>query len=493
MAYTNVNTSLTTKNGVAYDLQYDRNTGAVQIIQQNAAPGTKPVYQDGKWNSSATAAGFSVGEQNQLHQQTITSIQAAYNSIGGVNSGAKFPQWAAKNLTNGAPGQTSITPSSSVSGNQGGTSGGGLGTLTQAVLNPNEALNNIAVNNGKYGLSNQSSLFGDSKYLTYPQDLMTNQQDHLTITMYSYKPPNQQALFNTKDATKIAGYGLQKNSNLESKIGTVFLPMPQSVSDNNAVSWGDDSMSNLAASVTANTLNNVATTGAVAAAGELAGFAGQVAGINLQGLGEKFMQGKNMIQMATSGNMTNEFSSLAAADIASKLIKKQGYGVESESILARGAGVIPNSNLELLFNGPSLRGFSFTYRVSPRSAEEAKIVRRIIRFFKQGMAAKKVNGKAGQGAIFLGTPNVFKLEYRSGTKSIDGVNKFKTCALTAFSCNYTPEGIWAAYEAGQPVSTVFSMSFSELEPIYDTDYQEGNIFSGFENDLSSISNDSVGY
>ena len=109
------------------------------------------------------------------------------------------------------------------------------------------------------------------------------------------------------------------------------------------------------------------------------------------------------------------------------------------------------------------------------------------------MAAKKVNGKAGQGAIFLGTPNVFKLEYRSGTKSIDGVNKFKTCALTAFSCNYTPEGIWAAYEAGQPVSTVFSMSFSELEPIYDTDYQEGNIFSGFENDLSSISNDSVGY
>jgi hypothetical protein len=73
------------------------------------------------------------------------------------------------------------------------------------------------------------------------------------------------------------------------------------------------------------------------------------------------------------------------------------------------------------------------------------------------------------------------------------VNKFKTCALSAFCCNYTPEGIWAAYEAGQPVSTVFSMSFSELEPIYDTDYQEGNIFSGFENDLSSISNDSVGY
>ena len=493
MAYTNVNTPLTTKNGVAYDLQYDRNTGAVQIIQQNAPPGTKPVYQDGKWNSSAITAGFSAAEQNQLHQQTIASIQAAYNSIGGVNSGAKFPQWAAKNLTNGTPGQTSITPSSSVSGNQGGTGGGGLGTLTQALLNPNEALNNIAVNNGKYGVGNEATLFGDSKYLTYPQDLMTSQQDHLTIAMYSYKPPNQDALFGGGDATKIAGYGLQKNSNLETLIGTVFLPMPQSVSDNNAVSWGDDSMSNLAAAVSANTLSKVKEQGTTALLGAVAGFGAQMKGINLGDLSSTFMQGKNMLQMATSGNVSNEFSALAAADVTSKLIKKQGYAVEAESILARGSGVVPNSNLELLFNGPSLRGFSFTYRVSPRSAEEAKTIRRIIRFFKQGMSAKKITGKAGQGAIFLGTPNVFKLEYRSGTKSIDGVNKFKTCALTSFSCNYTPEGIWAAYDAGQPVSTVFSMSFTELEPIYDTDYQEGNIFDGLDKDLSSISNDSVGY
>ncbi len=84
------------------------------------------------------------------------------------------------------------------------------------------------------------------------------------------------------------------------------------------------------------------------------------------------------------------------------------------------------------------------------------------------------------------------MEYRSKKEPIDGVNKFKTCALTSFSCNYTPEGLWAAYDRGQPVSTIFNMSFDELEPIYDTDYQENNIFES-RTDLTSISNNSVGY
>jgi hypothetical protein len=142
--------------------------------------------------------------------------------------------------------------------------------------------------------------------------------------------------------------------------------------------------------------------------------------------------------------------------------------------------------------------------MSPRSAKEAEMVRRIIRFFKQGMSVKKMRGKSGQSSYFLGTPNVFKLQFRNGrTNEIAGVNKFKSCALTSFSCNYTPDGLWAAYEKGQPVSTTMQMTFNELEPIYDTDYQQGNIF-GVDSrtgklddinrsDLSSVSSNSVGY
>lgn len=490
MAYQNVKTPFVTKNNISYNLQYDTSTGQVQIIQANAPAGTKPIYQDGDWNASATSAGFTNStEKTQLHQQAIVAVQSAYNNVGGASKGAKLPQWATQNLTNNQPGQTSVTPQNSVSGTTGSTGNGGSGNIATAVLNPDETLKNNSVNNGKYGVTNEKDLFGGDN-MKYPEDLMTSLQDHFVISMYSYKPSSQSQLFSsTAGALSILGSGLQNSGNLEERIGTVYLPMPQSVADSNNVSWGDDTMSNLSAAVTAQTMGDIGGNLVAAGVGGLTGMALGGSGMNVA---SKFIQGKNLIALKDAfGN--ESVKTLLSSDVTSKLVKAQGYAVESESILARGAGIVPNSNLELLFNSPALRSFTFSYRLSPRSAEEAKIVRRIIRFFKQGMAAKKVTGKSGQASFFLGTPNVFKLEYRNGTNPIDGVNRFKTCALTSFSCNYTPDGIWAAYDAGQPVSTVFSMSFSELEPIYDQDYQENNSFLTGVNALSSIGSDSVGY
>jgi len=184
------------------------------------------------------------------------------------------------------------------------------------------------------------------------------------------------------------------------------------------------------------------------------------------------------------------------AILSSLLLKGAGFDIPPETILARGYGVVPNSNLELLFNGPTLRGFTFGYRMTPRSQKEAANVRRIIRFFKQGMAARKMSGQAGEGSAFLKTPNVFKLKYKSAGKSIPGVNKFKICALTQFGVDYTPESQWTAYEdpssPGQPVSVIISLQFNEIEPVYESDYQP-NIFKGLENDLDNVTDNDVGY
>jgi hypothetical protein len=489
VSYTNVQNPLTTKNGVPYNLQYNLKTGDVQIIQQNAPAGTRPIYQDGKWNASATELGFTDAEKLQLHQRTILSVQAAYNSVGGVNSGAKLAQWAAKSFSTGNPGQTSVTPEQSVSGTTGGTGGGGVGTIVSPLLQPAEAVKNFAINGQKFGVGNERELFGG--LMKYPLDLMTPQQDHFVISQFRYQPSKTEAIFGGQAAALTSlTQGLQPGSNLfESAIGTVFLPMPNNVSDNNSVSWGEDAMSNLAAAATANTLGDVG--GKLAAAG-VSGLLGELTGIGARrgaGIG---LQLSNLAAVIAKGGASPEMSTLLSTELTSQLLKLQGLGVDAESILARGAGIVPNSNLELLFKSPTLRTFTFNYRLSPRSAQEAAMIRRIIRFFKQGMATKKMSGRSGQGSFFLGTPNVFKLEYRSRGKSIDAVNKFKTCALTSFSCNYSPDGIWAAYEQGQPVSTIFNLTFNELEPIYDTDYQDNNIFEG-RNDLSSVNSNSVGY
>jgi len=523
VAYQNIKTPLVTKNGISYNLQYDLRTGNAQIIQQNAPAGTRPIYQDGSWNSSATSLGFTENEKNQLHTQTIISVQAAYRTAGGVNSGGKLGQWAAENFTTGTPGQTSITPANRVSGtttglggrgtrtgtttgtgtgtsgttsgtNNPAAKGGGLGELFGFLQNPKESFETYAVNGGMFGMKNEESLFGKGQKMTYPEDLMTSQQDHFAITMYSYRPSKADAIFGgTAAAVQTLTSGLQTVTNLEGQGYTVFLPMPNSVTDSNNVSWGEDSMSNIAAALAAQTMADLK--GNAVAAG-LAGGATTLLGGSFSKGAAAALLTKNLKALeqglANSGGGA-ELGMLLGTEGVSRLLKLQGQGVEPESILARGAGIVPNSNLELLFNSPTLRSFTFSYRLSPRSVEEAQVVRRIIRFFKQGMAAKKMSGKSGQASFFLGTPNVFKLEYRTrGTNEIPGVNKFKTCALTSFGCNFTPDGLWAAYDKGQPVSTTMQMTFNELEPIYDTDYQAGNIFEN-RSDLSSVSSNSIGY
>lgn len=481
MAYSNITQSFITRNGVNYDLQYDPSNGKVQIIQQNAPSGTQPIYQDGNWNAGATQIGLTDSEKQSFHETVQSSVRNAHSQSGGNAKGAVLPQWAQSQNQGQAPGQTSTTPSNGTTVTNNG-SGGGLGSALSAVTNAPEAIKNINITGDKFsGVGNEKALYNEFP-LIYPVDMRRERQDNFVISQYRYQPSKADAIFGGKEAAKgsLAG-GLQQSSNLEEWLGTVYLPMPNSISDSNAVSWGEDSMNNLASAATANTLSSIEGTAAAAAAGSLLGVGA-----------DKAVVAKNLMDLIRSGAVSKELESLIGASTASKLLKLGGFGVETESILARGAGVVPNSNLEFLFQAPTLRTFSFTYRLSPRSSYEAQVIRRIIRFFKQGMAARKVSGKSGQASFFLGTPNVFKLQYRTGRETgIDGLNKFKTCALTTFRCDYSPDGFWAAYDKGQPVSTTMTMSFNELEPIYDTDYQS-DIFKG-RGDLTSISNNMVGY
>lgn len=477
MALTTVKKPLFTKNNVNYDLQYDPVTGAANIISTDGSTNTL-VYKDGDWTSASSLV-LNSAEQQQYHQQAVLAIQSAYTASGGSTKGYVLPQWANQNYSNNQPGQKSSQPQQNQPSTTTNNSGGGVGQLFTFLADPKSSYEKLAVNGGRFGVGNEKELFGGG--MVYPNDLMSSQQDYFAISQFTYKPSKGDDIFGGNDAVKrILLNGLQPGSNLQSPIGTVFLPMPNSVADSNNISWGEDAMGNLAAAATANTMANLGSRAALAAFGSLLGQGGTA------------LQIANLVKLASSGAIGDEMATLLGGDITSKLLKLQGFGVEAESILARGAGIVPNSNLELLFNSPTLRKFSFNYRLSPRSDTEAKTVRRIIRFFKQGMAAKKIKGKSGQSSFFLGTPNVFKLEYKSGRTGIDGVNKFKTCALTSFNCNYTPDGFWSAYDKGQPVSTVFQMSFDELEPIYDTDYQADNIFEG-RDDLSSVSNNAVGY
>ena len=366
--------------------------------------------------------------------------------------------------------------------------------------------------------------------LIYPIDAdFGNTQDYMQINQFTYRAPNQSVFFGTdkqKDEQKtnpsnIANDGLFMGTPREKHLGLVKLPMPNSLADSNNVSWGADQLNALTAAVASgvfgqtnaagaalrriveadgntNTIFNIPGTGKITAAGE------EVFGLLNNALNQAGDEGKNIFEQL--GDSSSNISVLGSAIVGSGLLNFLQFGLSPESVLARGQGVIPNNNLALLFNSPTLREFTFTWKLTPRSREEAIRVNNIIRFFKQGMAPKKgVNTQSGAASYFLGTPNVFDLSFRTTKKGVDNfffdgddrnhsVVRIKTCACTGCAVNYTPDGMWNAYERGQPVSVTMSLRFSELEPIFDTDYDENEFnYSPNRPDLLPVPINAVGY
>ena len=366
--------------------------------------------------------------------------------------------------------------------------------------------------------------------LVYPLDAdFGNTQDYMQINQFKYRPPNQDLFFpqsleglssdEVKDKAmtnfgQIATKGVPLGTPREEFLGLVKLPMPNSLADSNNVSWGADQLNALTAAVSSGVFGQVENVSNLIRKAVQGGadpvLGNQMLGNVLQTLGD----GYNLVREAVgdakteTGTVLNalkdsnsNISVLGSAVAGSALLNILQFGVTPETILARGQGVVPNNNLALLFNSPTLREFTFTWKMTPRSREEAIRVNNIIRFFKQGMAPKKgIDSQTGAASYFLGTPNVFDIVFKT-TKDQYGilnennsVVRIKTCACTGTAVNYTPDGMWNAYEKGQPVSVTMSLRFSELEPIFDTDYDE-NLFNYSENrpDLRPVPIDAVGY
>lgn len=487
---------------LGFGLRYDPDTGDYELKQKGLGGsydigiGLAVFYKNGSWYGDALRDpklfkdGKPTALANQISEDIRRKVAAAYAKGGGANAGLKLNKTAldpkgTAGINNFFPGTNPGIATAVPGGPVLAAPPGSLPKFSDPLDFPS---------------ANEETLFGTQgiqgikdKLLIYPVDILENQQDTLRITMFNYSSPSGEALFSGNPAD-ILKNSIQRASGAkfgkEDFQGTVILPMPNNASDSNSVEWAPDSMNNLSAAMLSRVSDNVALSGALAAANALIQ---SKTGVNALQIGMYIDQINQLKGDLTDPNVLKQINSV----VASLTLKQAGVDIPPETILSRGFGIVPNSNMELLFNGPKLRSFEFQYRMSPRSNSEAKTVRRIIRFFKQGMAARKlgVDGGAGQGSSLLGSPNVFKLRYATvGGKPIPGLNRFKLCALTGFSVNYTPDGQWSAYDEGQPVSVNIGMGFTELEPIFESDYQE-KIFDKLKGapDLDPIGPDDVGY
>lgn len=284
--------------------------------------------------------------------------------------------------------------------------------------------------------------------LVHPTGLGKSKQDVIRFDMMEYMP---QDFINASSGA--LGFSNAGRADFRSRsIGSVTLPIPSGISDQNQADWGSQSMTAMdifKADMAISTLNAAA---------------------NNTGAGKAFADtGKSYLDFlrgqgdAVNRAVVNSFAAAAA-------------GVEGQQLLARTTGMVMNPNMELLFKGPTLRPFSFKFTLAPRDETEAKTIVSIIRFFKQGMAP--IRSKSN---LFLKTPHTFQLRYLHRGEKEDGgtglhfkLNAFKECALQSFGVNYTPTGNYATYQDGTMVSYEITMGFSELEPVFNDDYGPGN-------------------
>ena len=298
--------------------------------------------------------------------------------------------------------------------------------------------------------------------LRYPLKVFTEETDYLQIDMQEYVPigggsPTDDSnikfnsSFNPTSLTTDPESRFRRNST-KRPISTVLLPIPSTIQDGNAVKYTDDELSSITAA------------GAAGAANIMRGAADAKFDMDKQ---IKNFKESMTTALDQSGLDLGNTQNLITNYLAGQAVGIFGGNISLQQILARQQGEIFNPNMELLFGGPTLRAFKFSFKMMPRNRDESDQVKSIIRTFKKGMSPK-----TGQTRAFIKTPNIFELRYRQGRTEHRFLNKFKQCFLQDISVNYTGEGNYATYDDGTPISMVMDLTFKELEPIYDIDYDD---------------------
>ena len=304
-----------------------------------------------------------------------------------------------------------------------------------------------------------------SKTLQYPTNIASGNNDYFMVGIFNYEPPNRSGRDtgrNTRD-TLFGGSGSKSTRNLRRSLSNIILPMPDNLSDSNAVTWDSDSLNSL-----------------------------QIAGVDfLEELiaGAKLTNENKKEQISAGVNKFLSNAGGAALDpsvrdavkkaLIGEAINIFGGNIDSQSLISRTTGQVLNPNLELLFKGVILREFNYTFTLTPRDANESNQIKQIIFTLKQSMAAKSTASNGGGQGAFIKAPDVFQPVFMQGSRSHPFLYSIKQSALVGMNVNYIGTGSYATYGDGTPVKMQMQLRFRELSPVYNEDYKSINGGVGF--------------
>ena len=139
-------------------------------------------------------------------------------------------------------------------------------------------------------------------------------------------------------------------------------------------------------------------------------------------------------------------------------VSDSGFGKTAQSI----KGVVRNPHLTTIFEGVKLRAFSFTWKLAPKSKDEAREINNIIKTLKMYMHPQII-----AGGFALDYPYIAAMEIVN-TSSI--IPQVKDSFITHLDISNSAAGGLAFFEDGQPVISELTLGFQEIDILTRDDF-----------------------
>ena len=296
----------------------------------------------------------------------------------------------------------------------------------QQVADPDKNNNNDEVAVSSFGFFDNITPVSDlgtggsDANLRYPLDRVPDlEYDFVTFTAHEYT---------AGQLTTVTG-----EERVGPRMESITLPILPNIEEANGIEWGEDK------------LNMIQKMGAEIAADT----------IGADNVGEA------LVNLASGTADAVDKILKENGDLRDRIISHFAGQAVGANVLGRSTGAVLNPNLELLFKGPQLRVFNFSFKLRPRYEDEAAMCKKIIKAFKRNMHVQR-----GTSGLFLTTPNIFKIQYYWKGGEHPYLNRIKPCALTNFKVGYTPDNNYMTYSDGSMTGYDITMTFAEIVPVY---------------------------
>lgn len=262
------------------------------------------------------------------------------------------------------------------------------------------------------------------------------------------------------------------------KSKVIILPLPSELRDDTAVNYETESLKTVG-----DVINGAYSGGAAAAGLRMSGnvISGGMSSLIGAGAGALGQGGSSSDSRAALGDA---FASAAKGTTADMFPPDQ-----VSSAIQQGMGMAPNPNQAVMFTGPQLRDFSYSWTLFPKSKRESDKLSYVIKLLKQ--CALPQNEVKGQASV-LKYPKMCQInfypwdapygsnEWGWGPGSII---RYKKCFMAAVNANYSPSNVPAFfYENKNPVAVQLTISFKEIEYMMSHDWDDagGGSYNGGE-------------